>query len=345
MCSEKRALYDCMKISQLCCMAAFACLQISVSEAPFAQVMVSGGTAAESFEPFTRQVPQSSVSFSMVPITGGRFLIGATPGTPNSKEDEGPQREVEVGSFWMGTHEVTYELFEIFREKKLDLNEDGSPVDGITRPSPPYEDPTFGMGKYGFPATSMTQYAALAFCKWLSEKTGEFYRLPTEAEWEYACKGGSKDAFFFGNDASQLGEYAWYYENSSDAFKKVGQKKPNPFGLYDMLGNVAEWTLDQYDPGFYATLSAEVPTVAPWRKPTTLHPRTVRGGSYTDDAEALRPTARQMSDLRWKSRDPQIPKSFWWNTDSPFVGFRLVKPYPQPSKEEQRQFWAFVLDE
>ncbi|RMG66017.1 MAG: formylglycine-generating enzyme family protein, partial [Bacteroidetes bacterium] len=241
-----------------------------------------------------------------------------------------------------------FDLYEVFRERNLDsdstrLADFDYSADAVTRPSPPYEDPTFGMGKYGYPAVSMTQYAALKFCKWLWQKTGRFYRLPTEAEWEYACRAGSTTAYSFGDDMYELDDYAWYYENSDEAYHEVGTKLPNAWGIYDMHGNVSEWCLDQYDGGYYATLEGEVKT--PWRRPTSLHPRSVRGGSWDDDPEALRSANRIESSLNWKRRDPQIPKSFWWNTDSPFVGLRLVSPIPQPTEEEIRQFWRMTLDE
>src|SRR5579872_4988209 len=97
---------------------------------------------------------------------------------------------------------------------------------------------SFGMGINGYPAISMTQHAANKYAEWLSAKTGEFYRLPTEAEREYACRAGSTAAYYFGDDVSQLGDYAWYQANSKGKYQKVGTKKPNAWGLYDMLGNV-----------------------------------------------------------------------------------------------------------
>ena len=104
------------------------------------------------------------------------------------------------------------------------------------------------------PAISMTHHAAMEYCRWLSAKTGKTYRLPTEAEWEYACRAGTKTAYSFGDDPTKLGEYAWYADNSDGTPQIGGKKKPNPWGLYDMHGNVAEWCVDQYDKDFYSTL-------------------------------------------------------------------------------------------
>ena len=302
------------------------------------------------FEPYTQEIPGTEVSFEMAPIPGGEFMLGSPEDEVNHTDDEGPVIKVKLEPFWMGVHEVTFDAYEIFRDKALDKAPEGAEetwnADAVMRPSPPYEDPTFGMGKYGFPAASMTQYAALFYCRWLSEKTGVFYRLPTEAEWEYACRAGTTTPYHFGDNVDSLDTYAWYYDNSSEAYHPVGTKKPNPWGLYDMHGNVSEWTLDQYQADFYTKLAEqEQPAMAPWAEPTSLHPRTVKGGSWDDDPEELRSANRIKSTMQWKKRDPQIPKSFWWNTDSPFVGFRIVRPYKQPTKEEMAAFWSKVLDE
>jgi len=293
------------------------------------------------------KIPSTEVGFKMALIPAGSFQMGSPVTEENREEDEGPQMEVKVESFYIGVHEVTFEEFNIFREKELDLAPEGREdwdADAFARPSPPYEDPTFGMGKEGFPAVSMTQFSALQYCKWLSDKTGEFYRLPTEAEWEYACRAGSTTTYYYGDDTEMIDDYAWHYDNSSEKYHKIGSKKPNAWGLYDMLGNVSEWTLDQYKKDAYATISAEMAAeINPWIQPTRLHPRTVRGGSWDDSKEDHRCAARIRSSGKWKERDPQIPKSFWWNTDSPFVGFRLVKPAKQPTQAERNAFWLLVL--
>jgi formylglycine-generating enzyme required for sulfatase activity len=319
-------------------------------------ILVTGLSYAQDIEvkPYVEKVPGSQVAIEMVPVPGGSFMIGSPDTEAERDVDEGPQRQVEVDGFWMGKFEITWDQYELFMQKENIIRdsilsevalEREHEADAITRPSPPYEDPSFGMGKYGYPAGSMTQFAALMYCKWLSTKTGKFYRLPTEAEWEYACRAGSSTAYYSGDSVADLDDYGWHYENAVYTYHKVGEKKPNAFGLYDMMGNVAEWTLDHYYPDYYAKLQEE-DLKNPWSRPAALYPRTVKGGSYDDDPDMLRCASRIPSNPeKWKQRDPQIPKSFWWNTDSPFVGFRVVRPFKEPTKEEQDAFWAINLDE
>jgi formylglycine-generating enzyme required for sulfatase activity len=116
----------------------------------------------------------------------------------------------------------------------------------------------------------------------------------------------------------------------------VGLKKPNAWGLYDMHGNVAEWTYDQYNANFYAT---SVNSTNPVAFPNQLYPLVIRGGSYEDDAKYLRSAARMFSDPAWKQIDPQIPKSNWWFPDAPFIGIRLVRPAVTPTKEDIEKYY------
>tara|TARA_B100001175_G_C19490878_1_gene632512 strand:- start:1656 stop:2168 length:513 start_codon:yes stop_codon:yes gene_type:complete len=168
--------------------------------------------------------------------------------------------------------------------------------------------------------------------------TGNFYRLPTEAEWEYACRAGTNTAYSFGDDLSLLDDFAWYNNNSEDSYQKVGGKKPNPWGLFDMHGNVSEWTLDKYEERAYLkykdTLSFD-----PYEKPVKIYPRVVRGGSWIDSSSKLRSASRKKSSKEWKKQDPQIPRSIWWHTDAQFVGFRIIRPLITPTKEEQFEYW------
>lgn len=305
---------------------------------------------AAAFKPYAQVIPGAKVSFELVPIPGGEFMMGSPRTEAKRKDDEGPQRKVKVDPFWMAKKEVTWDEFEIFASRQVEadaLAESGQTpkpnqrADAVSRPTAPYVDMTFGMGKSGYPAISMTHYAALMYCKWLTEKTGVFYRLPTEAEWEYAARAGSTTAFHFGDDPAQLNAYAWSYANSPTGYQKVGTKLPNPWGLHDMHGNVAEWTYDQYLPDGYSKFKG--PVSNPVVKPTQLYPHAVRGGSWDDDPEALRSAARRGSSPQWKQRDPQVPKSNWWLTDAAFLGFRVVRPAVQPSSEEIAQYWYAVI--
>ena len=198
---------------------------------------------------------EQPLSFKMIAIPAGSFVMGSTSKEKGHKADEGPAMKIKISAFWMEEHEVTYDEYVLL----LDESRDPGPLpDGITRPSPPYIDFTLGMGKTGgFPANSMTQYGALMYCKWLYNKTGIFYRLPTEAEWEYACRAGSEKAYPFGNDEKQLGDYAWYAGNSENKYHQVMTTQTQcAWDLYDMLGNVAEWTLDQYNEKYFEQIKS-----------------------------------------------------------------------------------------
>jgi formylglycine-generating enzyme required for sulfatase activity len=254
------------------------------------------GSQAQPFQPFVQSISGSDVVFTMIPI----------PGTKT------------VDSFFIEEHETTYEEYILFQDESQDK---GPVPDGITRPSPPYIDFTLGMGKKGgFPANSMSRYAAMMYCKWLYKRTGIFYRLPTEAEWTFACSAGVAS----GPGADSLKFYAWYQANSDNRYHAVKQRKPNAWGLYDMLGNVAEWTLDAETPG-------------------TAWPLILKGGCFHDEAPALQPAARLLSDKKWNARDPQIPRSKWWNTDAPFIGFRVVRPVKQPDPAAAEEFYKKYL--
>lgn len=286
-----------------------------------------------SFEAYVQTIPGTSVAFKMQAISSGAYHRGSDKGKP----DEAPIHEVEVDAFWMGVHEVTWDVYEMFVYKDYETRmRDGqvpAAVDVVTRPTKPYLDMTFGMGKYGYPAVGMTHYNAIQFCKWLYATTGIFYRLPTEAEWEYACRAGHDSPYSFGYSENELENHAWFAANSEHRTHPVGQKAPNPWGLYDMHGNVAEWTYDQYYPDTYSK-HGSIKAKNPMEKPTELYPHVIRGGSFLDQPEDLRSTARRASDPSWKRRDPQIPKSNWWFPDAPFVGIRLVRPRVTPTEAE-----------
>lgn len=291
-------------------------------------------------------IPGTPEVIEMALIPGGTFSMGSPKSEQGHFGDEGPQHLVEVDPFWMGKFEITWDLYELFISRGIDKKRpatvSGKEVDidvaAVSGATQPYTEMSFGMGVEGYPAICMTQLAAVKFCEWLSAMTGNFYRLPTEAEWEYACRAGTKTAYSFGDNPSNLDIYAWHEGNSGGAYHKVGQKEPNPWGLYDMHGNVSEWTLDQYVPTVYNTRKRKT-VDNPLQTPTKTYPRVVRGGAWSDKPNRLRSAARRPSSKKWKKRDPQIPKSLWWHTDAPFVGFRVVRPLETPSPLDQNKYW------
>jgi formylglycine-generating enzyme required for sulfatase activity len=291
---------------------------------------------AQDFKTYEQTIPGTSIKFKLAAVQGGKFKMGS-PTTEKNREADETQKDVEVSSFWMGTHEVTFAEWDAyFKDNSLPQSKN---IDGVTRATPQYIDLTWGMGRDGnHPTNSMSQLAAIMYCKWLYSKTGVFFRLPTEAEWEFACKGGNTNKPL-GTDPASLREYGYFKDNSAAKFHHVGEKKPNAIGLFDMLGNLSEWTLDQYDASGYAKLPPKDPLAAPASK----YPRVTRGGSYLDDAKELRCSNRIPSHANWNQRDPQIPKSKWWMTDGMGVGFRVVRPLKQPTQEEVMAFYEKYL--
>lgn len=318
--------------------------------------------------PYKETIPGTEITFEMVPIPAGSFLMGSPASEAGRAEDEGPQVRVEVPAFWMGKCEVTwaeyrsymsmYEVFKSFSDLREDeeqlkeleatrtfLDQESVEVDGVTAPTPLYDASfTYYPGEDpDQPAVTMTQYAAKQYTKWISGMVGRKYRLPTEAEWEYAARAGSTSAYSYGDDPGKLGEYAWYAENSNDETHAVGKKTPNAWGLHDMHGNAAEWVLDAYSPDHYASLGSDLTKASKavaW--PTKLYPRAIRGGCWFDDPELCRSAARHKSDdPEWTISDPSLPKSPWWYTEDPStgVGFRMIRPLKEMDEEMCKKVW------
>jgi len=271
------------------------------------------------------------ISFEMVLVPGGTFVMGSPKDEPGRRDDEGPQYKVRIDPFYLCTTETTIEFFLAYYEEMVTAKRqdteveqaDRGDLDAVTGPTPVYGDLTMGHEKK-HPAMGMTWYNAVTFCEWLSRKTGRKYRLPTEAEWEYACRAGTTNIFGFGNDPNQFADYAWYEANSDGEPHEVGKKKPNAWGLYDMWGNVREWVYDFYSPIVYREAAKQNPSVNP-RGPAGGEVHAARGGDYNSAIKYLRCAARDYEDKWWRSGDPQMPKSKWWLPQMDFIGFRIAR--------------------
>lgn len=318
--------------------------------------LFDSATVVTSFADFTEQIPGTPVSFKMIAVPGGTFKMGSPDKEDFRREDEMPVRNVTVSPFFMAEVEVTWDQYWAFYAATL--SEGRTPpetiyanntradidVDGVSGPTPPFGFPDQGWGGGTRPAITMTHYAAETFCQWLSLKTGKKYRLPTEAEWEYAARGGTETPYFFAGrpkdysdegfirkfisaKTEPIGAFVIYGKNAKNKTQEPGKVKANPFGLKNMLGNVMEYCADKYDPQAYAKGGSTVtdPLV------TEGEEWVVRGGNYTSDAADVRCAARSHTHHDdWLKTDPQQPKSIWWYSDIRGIGFRVVCE-PDPS--------------
>jgi formylglycine-generating enzyme required for sulfatase activity len=272
--------------------------------------------------------------------------MGSSPQEPGRGANEGPQCGIELEAFWIGRCEVTWDEYDLWAQgaspfepsaKQAAGSSDTPLIDAIARPSIGYVDMSMGMGRGRRPAAGMSQLAAKLYCQWLSTITGRYYRLPTEAEWEYACRAGTQTSYSFGNSADRVYEYAWFEANSDFAAQIVGRKQPNAWGLYDMHGNVAEWVIHSFASDNYPSPTAKA-LKSPVAIPALPHSWIVRGGSFDDPPDRLRSSARRFSDAGWQRSDPNLPKSIWWLRDVPFVGFRVVRPSRLPTSEQAARY-------
>jgi formylglycine-generating enzyme required for sulfatase activity len=259
------------------------------------------------------------------------------------------QYEVSWGEYmkYMAMHDI----FKDFETHKMRLSLDDHKADVITAPSNLY-DPSFTFvngDEPDLPAVSMSQYAAKQYTKWLSLLTERFYRLPSEAEWEHACRAGTTSAYYFGDDASKLVQHGWFYDNANDSTHPVGKKLPNPWGLYDMHGNVSEWVFDEMLKNGYKQFGGKKLTMEEaivW--PKKLYPRVCRGGNWDQDAKDCRSAARLgSSDDDWRAEDPNFPLSPWWFTSGHALGLgmRIVRPLGEVDAKQRDRYWEADLDQ
>jgi formylglycine-generating enzyme required for sulfatase activity/nitrate/TMAO reductase-like tetraheme cytochrome c subunit len=313
-----------------------------------AKELFTGPAIVTSFENYTEQIPGTAVSFSMIAVKGGTFKMGSPDNEPFHKEEEGPLRNVTVSPFFMAETEVSWDEYWTFfaatnSEGRSDpyeqMEHNANNPDAISGPTPPYGNPDQNWGSGERPAITMTHYAAGIYCQWLSKMTGKKYRLPTEAEWEFACRAGSETPYFFtgdprrlsenglrnkifGTDTTQINRYVVYSLNSPDKTQEPSFVKPNPFGFKNLPGNVLEFCSDWYTGDVYSKTGLSV--IDP-KGPEEGEEHVVRGGDFSFDAKDLRSAGRGYTQTdEWLKTDPQQPKSIWWYSDIFSIGFRVV---------------------
>ena len=300
-----------------------------------------------SHKDYTETVPGTTVSFKMKAIPGGAFKMGSPENEPSRKPDEGPQKEVKISPFFMAEVEVTWEEYMAFysatategRSTDTEGTRTKADIDAISGPTPPYGQPDQNWGMGTRPAITMSYHSAETYCKWLSKVTGKTYRLPTEAEWEYAARGGTATPYFFeGNpkdfaekgffgkmfskENTDINKYVVYSKNSKSRTQEPEKLEANPYGLKNMLGNAAEYCADWYAPDSYSKLQEG--TTDP-KGPDSGTEHVVRGGYYRSDAADVRSAARSATQNEaWLKTDPQMPKSIWWLSDCTYISFRVV---------------------
>ncbi|MEN8116423.1 MAG: SUMF1/EgtB/PvdO family nonheme iron enzyme [Bacteroidota bacterium] len=303
-------------------------------------------------EDFTETIPGTTISFNMKAIPGGSFKMGSPESEQLRKTDEGPQKTVNISPFFMAEIEVTWDNYLSFysataaegRTTDTEGTRTMTDVDAISGPTPPYGQPDQNWGLGNRPAITMSYHSAETYCKWLSQVTGKTYRLPTEAEWEYAARGGTETPFFFEGDPKDFGEqgffgklfgkgsnainsYVVYGKNSQLKTNEPESVEANPFGLRNISGNAAEYCSDWYAEDAYSKLpdGATDP-----KGPSSGDERVIRGGSFKSQVGEVRSAARDFTrSVDWMKTDPQMPKSIWWLSDCNYVSFRVICEYDE----------------
>lgn len=246
-----------------------------------------GQTGAEALKSYVLTLPNSVVKMDMVAIPAGKLTTGG--------------KTVAIKPFWIASTETPWEAFDAFLASgppSVPYDQTPFAPDAIARPSKSYILPDLGWGHHGYPVINVSSLSVTMFCRWLSKETGKKYRLPTDAEWEYACRAGSTSNKPM--TATEANKVAWYAANSDLKTHPVAKKQPNAWKLYDMEGNVGEWA-------------------------TTADDKFVLcGGLFKDNPNRLLPTMRRSFTPDWQRTDPQLPKSRWWLSDASFAGFRIV---------------------
>ena len=261
----------------------------------------------------TVEIPGTRASFELVSLPGGRVTVGS-PAEETGRKDDEKRRGVTLQPFGLGSREVTWKEFNAFRNSKA--------LDGVTRPTNAdsffIESIPDDFRTDPRPMTNARWHSAVMYCEWLSKKTGRYFRLPTETEWEYAARAGSDAAAPDPADAT-----AWHKGNSKGRTHDVAELKANALGLYDLIGNVWEYALEPY--------------AAPDYSPV------IRGGCWSSVPRELRFANRQTIPLKWFADDSNLPRSVWWLTAHEVsIGFRVACAADASDAKEREAYAARI---
>ena len=313
---------------------------------PVEEIPASRAADPAAMRRYAEQIPGTGVEFEMTPVPGGRFKMGSPKQETDRAEDEGPIHEVRIDPFWMEVHEVTWEEYDqwAMRLDKKRRESQRSPASNGDLVVDAIAQSLGGLHRHvlwhGEGRASGREHDPVRGEGLLQVALGEDRPvLPPAHRGRMGIRlpGGHHNRLLLRQRPAKLEEYAWFVDNSDDKYHKVGKKKPNPWGLYDMHGNVAEWCVDQYAADAYRRREGKAAD-NPLDPSTAEYGRIVRGGSWDDPAAGCRSAARRASTKDWKKHDPKLPQSIWYLTDASFVGFRVVRPFRLPTAEEARKY-------
>ncbi|MEM6468791.1 MAG: formylglycine-generating enzyme family protein [Planctomycetota bacterium] len=293
--------------------------------------------------PYEQRIPGSNQVIKMIPVPGGTIKVGRLDAKKLIFEGERPKAEgplnVDVRPFWIGKYEITMGQFMPYRKLHYDIrrsdrveqltSKDLGDVDAVSAPSDVY-DPTynFEFAQTGdSAATTMSQFSARHYTKWLSLLTSVDYRLPLRSEWQHACAAGSTDAFCFGDNTTQLHRFAIFFDSEEVDDKEfsaiVGRRSANDWGIFDMHGNVSELVIEDS-----AKTGLDLGHVA-------------CGGNFLLDADQCKTDSVLHTDWDWWDDDPSFPLSPHWMTseDARATGFRIISPLSQMRENERKVAW------